>query len=969
MPTGKKTPSGNAGKPKPKTKTKKKKSKFSAGKALMFTFIAAVLALICALGVYIFIIINGEKLLKENINKLDMDEASHIYDNSGNEVATLMKENREIVKPEEIPQKLKEAFVATEDRRFGQHSGIDFLGIGRALVKDVVARSAVEGGSTITQQLAKNVFLTADKTFFRKATEMSIAVALENNYSKDEILTMYMNRIFFGNRSFGIKVAAKKYFNVSDLSKLKLWQMATLAAIPKAPSTYNPISNPEKSKERRSVVLRLMQDQGYITEAERLEAEAVEYTPPEVPKTSSNDYLTYLDYVLEEANDMYGLSEDDVLTNGYKIYTTMDATAQKVMEQTFANDKFFQKDGPEQKMQGAMAIVNNEDGGLIGIIGGRDYVARGLDRATIPQQPGSSIKPIVVYAPAIESGKYTPYSMLQDKQVSYSGYSPRNYDGVYQGQVTMFDAVKRSINAPAIWLLNEITVKKGMDFAINMGIPLDPVKDRNLAIALGGLTNGATPLQMATAYAAFANNGYLNKAHAITKILDDKGQEVYTFKQERKSVMSPKTAYYMTQLMEGVVGPGGTGASARFDRPLAGKTGSTQNVIKGLEKYNRDLWFTGYTPEWSAAVWIGFDKADAKHYVTMSSGAPAVIFKEVMQKALANKPMTQFTKPDNVPELGAPPKTAADLKAEYVKDTRSVLLNWSSAGDNISYQIFRKEDKDKDFPSEPMLTTSVTEVRDITVKPGTTYQYVVVPLNTESGTAGAQSNAASVTVPADSGADGVAPGQPGQNGQNGQGGQQGQNGQNPGGQQGGQGQNGQQGAGGGANGQPGQGQGGKQGQTGGAGSSGNGGTGAPSPGNSGGQQGQGQGSPNGSQPGGQQSKPGGSNNGGAAGSGTGSTGAGSGAGTTDPGTAPGGGTGGGSAAPGTGSGSGAAPGGTPRARQRRRRGRRAPPRRATPPAAARRPAMRLRGEPQAQAARVRASCRTDKTSKGTWRFC
>ena len=735
--------------PSAKPKKKKKKSKFSVGKALLFAFIAALVALICALGVYIFIIINGNKILSENQDKLDMNEASHVYDASKNEVAVLARENREVVKPEEIPLKLQQAFIATEDRRFGQHSGIDFLGIGRALVKDIVARSAVEGGSTITQQLAKNIFLNNNKTFFRKATEMSIAVALEDNFSKEEILTMYLNRIFFGQNSFGIKAAAKKYFNVTDLSKLETWQMATLAAIPKAPSTYNPISHPDKSKDRRAVVLKLMEDQGYITEDERAKAAAIDYVAPTTTTGSKKDYLTYIDYVLEEANDKYGLTEEDVLTNGYKIYTTMDANAQKIMEQTFANAKFFQKDGPEQKMQGAMAIVNHKDGGLVGVIGGRDYVERGLDRATIPQQPGSSFKPIIAYGPALESGKYTPYSMLQDKEVNYNGYTPRNYDGVYQGQVSMFEAVKKSINAPAIWLLNEIGLPKAMQFAENLGIPLDKTKDRNLAIALGGLTKGATPIQMAQAYGAFANNGVMNTTHAIVQILNDKGEEVAAFKPEQKTVMSAKTAWYMTLLMQGVVEPGGTGAAAKFDRPVAGKTGSTQNVIKGLEKYNRDLWFTGYTPEWSAAVWLGFDKPDAKHYVSMSSGAPAVIFKEVMSKALANKPMTQFAKPSGVSDPVPPPKGVTDLKAEYTKETRSVMLKWTGIGEGMTYQIFRKEDAEKDFPAEPMLTTATTEVRDITVKPGASYQYFIIPVKGESNDTGDRSNLVVVTIPAD----------------------------------------------------------------------------------------------------------------------------------------------------------------------------------------------------------------------------
>ncbi|TDF99553.1 transglycosylase domain-containing protein [Paenibacillus piri] len=924
MATNKKTTAG-------KTKPKKKKQKFSVGKALMFAFVSAVLALICALGVYIFIIINGDKILKENIDKLDMDEASHVYDVNENEVAVLYRENREIVQPEDIPDKLKQAFIATEDKRFGEHSGIDFLGIGRALVKDIVARSAVEGGSTITQQLAKNVFLSSNKTFFRKATEMSIAVALENNYGKDDILTKYLNRIFFGNRVYGVKAAAKKYFGVSDLKKLELWQMATLAAIPKAPTAYNPISNPERSKERRSVVLKLMEEQKYITAEERAKADAVEYVPPK-ETAGSKDYLAFLDYVINEANDLYGMSEDDLLRNGYKIYTTMDANAQKLIEQTFANDKFFQKDGPEQKMQGAMAIINHKDGGLVGISGGRDYVVRGLNRATVMQQPGSSIKPILVYAPALESGKFTPYSMLEDKEANYNGYTPRNYDGVYRGQVNMFEAVKRSINAPAVWLLKENGLKYSMKFAENMGIPLDPVKDANLAISLGGMTNGATPVQMAAAYGAFANNGYLNTTHSIVKIINDQGTQVAAFKQERNApVMSAKTAYYMTLLMQSVVEPGGTGAAAKFERPLAGKTGSTQNVIKGLEKYNRDLWFTGYTPEWSAAVWLGFDKPDAKHYVTMSSGAPAIIFKEVMQKALAKRTMTKFNKPDGVEDPVAPPKGVADLKAEYVKDSRAVIVNWTAAGEGVSYQVFRKEDKDKDFPAEPLLSTTVSEVRDITVTPGATYQYAVASVNPGSGASGGMSAAVTVSIPLDNGLPGTGQGEgqlPGQ----GQGQMPGQGqGQTPGQGQGqtpgqGQGQTPGQGQGqtpGQGQGQtPGQGQGltpGQgQGQTPGQGQGQTPGQGQ-APGQGQGQtpgQGQGQtpgqvqtsGQGQGQTPGGNRQPGGGSPGSATPGQGSGTTAPGTGGqpGTTAPGTSSPGGT----SAAGTGSGSGGATAGT-----------------------------------------------------------
>jgi penicillin-binding protein 2A len=752
---------------------RKKKKKITAGRVFAWTLVAGALGVIGALALYAAVIFNGKMILNENLDKLDMDEASHIYDINNNEVTVLYRENREIVNIKDIPEKLQQAFIATEDRRFDQHSGVDFVAVGRALVKDIIHRSAVEGGSTITQQLAKNVFLNSNKTFFRKATEMSIAVALETQFSKSEILEKYLNCIYFGNGAYGVKAAAKKYFGISDLNKLEIWQMATLAAIPKAPATYNPIDNPEKSKERRAVVLTLMHDQGYITQDEKNNAMAKEYVPPK--ETSRKEYISFTDYVVKEAADQYGLSEDNLLRNGYKIYTTMDANAQKIMEQTYANDKFFQKDGPEQKIQSAMVIINHKDGGIVAMVGGRDYVRKGLNRAVDPRgarQPGSSFKPIIVYGPALEYGNYTPYSKLKDEEITYpGGYSPRNYDGVYRGQVDMFEAVKRSINAPAVWLLNEVTLNKAIPFAEKLGITLDPKNDRNLAIALGGLTKGVTPLQMAAAYGAFANQGYMNESHSIIKILDSNGNEVASYKPKRQvKAMSAKTAWYMTQLLQGVVQPGGTGTAARFDRPVAGKTGTTQLDLKGLEKFNRDVWFVGYTPEWSAAVWMGFDKTDAKHYVlTTSSSMPAAIFKEVMSKALAKRPMTQFVKPEGVPDLTAPPKSIGDFKAEYIKERMPVVkLTWSANGDRMSYKLYRKEAKENEY--QLITTTTGTEVRDITVQPGSSYEYYVVAYNPENNLDSDKSNVEKVDIPAENANDpesslpGV-PGHPGENGQ------------------------------------------------------------------------------------------------------------------------------------------------------------------------------------------------------------
>lgn len=728
---------------------KKKKSRkgFSFKKLVSWLLVAAAVAIICGLIGYIFVIFNGQKQLEENKDKMEMAQASTLYDVNNQVVTKMPGVNRELVDYNELPKMLVNAFVATEDRRFWEHSGVDLWSVGRAIVKDVVARSAVEGGSTITQQLAKNMFLTADKTFFRKGTEMSMALAMENQYTKEEIMGMYLNRIFFGNNSWGVKSAAKRYFGVTDMKDLKLWQMATLAGMPKAPSVYNPISNPEKSKDRRAVVLQLMMEQGYITEAEKNEAAAVDYTPVDKQaKSETKPYQSYIDYLAKEAEEVAGITEDKLLRGGYKIYTTMNAEAQRNMDASFDNPNLFQKDMNGEQVQSSMVIVNNKDGGLVAMIGGRDYVTKGWNRATAARQPGSSIKPLVVYAPAIESGKYNPFSVLEDKEQCYSNYCPRNYDGVYRGQVDLSLAVKKSINQPAVWLLNQIGLKKGMQFASNLGITFD-AKDNNLAIALGGMTQGVSPMQMAQAYSAFPNNGVLNKAHAITKIEDANGKEVFTFKQDKgKQVMTPKTAYYMTKIMQGVVEPGGTGTKAAMNRPVAGKTGSTQLDIKGLEKYYRDIWFAGYTPEWTGAIWMGFDKTDSKHYVNLDSGGAASLFKDVMQKSLAKVPVKPFTKPDGVADITEPPKGIKDLSAVYVPESRRVKLTWSPAEGNVTYQIFRKESKEPDF-TQLQEVKSGTEVMDLSVKPGESYQYYVVVFNADTGVPGDKSNTAQVDIP------------------------------------------------------------------------------------------------------------------------------------------------------------------------------------------------------------------------------
>ena len=731
--------------------SKRKKSWFNWTKVLFGLFILAIVGAIIGIVGYLMIILRGQTLFDTYKNKMEMSEASIVYDIDGKAVTTLFRENREIVEYKELPKTLVNAFIATEDKRFDQHNGVDFLSIARALVVDIIHLSAVEGGSTITQQLAKNMFLSSEKTAFRKATEMSIALALENNMSKDEIITMYLNRIYFGKRAYGIKAASKTYFGVSDLNQLKIWQIATLAAMPKAPSTYNPLDNPTKSKDRRAVVLRLMTDQGYITEQERAEAADVEYSPPVGGKA---EFATFTDYVMKEAVDWYKIDEEKLLRGGYSIYTTMNTNAQKIVEQTYDNPKFFQQDAADGvKIQSAMAIVDHRNGGIVAMIGGRGYNSKDLNRAVIAaRQPGSSFKPLIVYAPAIESGKWNPNSILEDKEQSFNGYTPRNWDNQYRDQVSMFDAMKQSMNQPAVWLLNQIGVKTGIDFVTKLGFTMDKQKDNNLSIALGAVTNGTSPLQMAQAYGAFANNGVMYTSHAILKINDSNGKEVAKYKPDKGiRVMSPKTAYYMTKLMQGVIEPGALGANANLgNRPAAGKTGTTQLDLKGLEKFNRDVWFAGYTPEWSAAIWQGFDKTDAKHFVTVGSGTTATIFREVFSKSLAKTPVTFFKKPDGVQELGDSLPDVSDLKAVYQVNFKRVKLTWTPIPiDSATYQVFRKGSKDKEFKNL-FEVKNPDDVNDISVTLGETYQYYLIAYNPDTNSTSEKSNVVEIKITTES---------------------------------------------------------------------------------------------------------------------------------------------------------------------------------------------------------------------------
>ncbi|OAB46997.1 transglycosylase domain-containing protein [Paenibacillus antarcticus] len=722
-------------------KKKKKKRKLSKKRLFWTLFFTAAVAIFCALAGYLFITVNGERLYNENKDKMIVAENSKVYDRNGKLMGQLSIQKSEPVDSDQIPDLLKNAFIATEDKRFMEHGGVDIWSIGRAAVKDIIARAKVEGGSTITQQLAKNIFLTREKTFFRKATEVSIAMALENNNTKDEIITMYLNRINFGGQIYGIKAASQYYFGVNDLNNLKVWQMATLAAMPKGPTKYNPLRNPENSKERRAIVLQLMQEQGYITAEERETAKNVvyDYTPP----AKKQQYLAFMDYVMSEAEEVTGLSQDDLNVGGYKIYTTMDANAQQVIEKEFADDSNFEKSADDVQVQASMVIMNNDTGAIVALMGGRDYERKGYSRVTSSRrQPGSALKPIASYAPALESGQYTKDSLLSNKKQCFSNYCPGNLHG-YSDTISMPDAIQKSENIPAVWLLNEIGVNTGFKFAEKMGISLDK-EDKNLSLALGGMSKGTNTLEMTQAYSAFANGGTLNEAYSIKQIKDSDDKVKYEHKKDGVEVMSKDTSVQMTQMMKNVV-DSGTGKKAAISRPVAGKTGTTQSGIKGNNS-NRDVWFVGYTPELTAAVWMGYDKPDKTHLLHKSSSLAATFWGKVMEQAIQgfeakSFPESETVKPPvEVPVVPDIVDVVTGLSGAYDPNTQIVSLNWNGVeGNNVQYHVYRKESSESEFRLIKDAATA-SNIEDFDIVEGFTYEYYVTAFFADTNTESEKSN-------------------------------------------------------------------------------------------------------------------------------------------------------------------------------------------------------------------------------------
>ena len=568
-----------------------------------------------------------------------------IYDKDGNQAGSLTGQKGTYVELDAISENLQNAVVATEDRSFYKNSGINY---GRFFLAILTAgRSG--GGSTITQQLAKNAYLSQDQTVERKAKEFFLALEINKKYSKKEILTMYLNNAYFGNGIWGIEDASKKYFGVSA-SELTLDQSAVLAGMLKGPEIYNPLYSVENATNRRNTVLQNMVAAGYIDQATADQSAAVDIHGQLIDayegKSEDYRYPSYFDAVINEAVNEYGLTEEDIIKNGYRIYTEMDQNYQASMQVIYDNVDLFPVAEDGTRAESGSVALDPKTGGVRAIVGrvasDQDVGFRSYNYATqSARSPGSTIKPLVVYSPAVANG-WSTNKELDNMTKVYGSYTVDNYGGI-QGSPTvpMYQALAESLNLPAVATANELGLNTVFDYGTKFGLNMDKV-DRSLGVALGsGVTTN--PLQMAQAYGTFANDGVMNDAHLITKIENASGQVVKSHSQKSKRVLSSSANKKMTNMMLGTF-TNGTGVNAApYGYTMAGKTGTTETDFN--PDLSGDQWVIGYTPDVVISQWLGFPKTDETHYLTGTSAETAsVIFRNVANSVL---PYTEGTSFDN----------------------------------------------------------------------------------------------------------------------------------------------------------------------------------------------------------------------------------------------------------------------------------------------------------------------------------
>ena len=590
---------------------------------------------------------------QSDVDTFKANQTSIVYASDGSVISTLKGEKDSYyVSIEEMPVDAVTAIVSIEDKKFFRHHGIDYRALLRAVKAMVQNGEVKQGGSTITMQLARNIFLSQEKTWQRKVEEMYIATELENKYSKDQILEFYLNNIYFGNGYYGIQSAARGYFD-RDVESLSLSQIAFLCAIPNNPTLYDPVTNKDNAVSRRDRILKNMLDDGKISQMDYAEAVAEQITLNRPQALAKNDYVeTYTYYCATRAlmeqqgfvfhedfktdeeqqayedtySALYSECQKKLYTGGYRIYTSIDLSLQDGLQQS-VNDTLSSYTGVNDEgvyeLQASAVCIDNDNGYVRAVVGGRSQEFPGytLNRAYQSfRQPGSAIKPLTVYTPSFEQN-YTPDTIVTDEPIEDG---PRNANGTYLGAITVRTAVEKSVNTIAWKLYDQLTPDKGLSYLKAMNFSRISPSDYRLATALGGFTNGVSALEMASGFAAIENDGYYRTPTCIVKIEDGNGTVIYGSEQEQVLIYKKNAARMMTDVLKGVI-TNGTGKGLGLgDMPCAGKTGTTND--------QKDGWFVGYTRYYTTSVWVGYDMPK-KLQGLMGNTYPGKIWQSFMNKA------------------------------------------------------------------------------------------------------------------------------------------------------------------------------------------------------------------------------------------------------------------------------------------------------------------------------------------------
>lgn len=748
---------------KKKQNKKQKTKKVSFKKVMLTLLILGLIAVVGVGGLFAYYISKSPELDPE---KLSIPASSKVYDKDQELFADIGEEQRVKVSYDELPPVLIDAVLATEDVRFFDHFGIDIRRIGGAVIANLTDGFGSEGGSTITQQVIKGAFLYPDKTLERKVQEQWLAIQLDLSYSKETILEMYLNRIYYGSAGYGVATAAQNYFGITDLNELSLAQAALLAGLPQRPSAYDPTVNPDLAKERMETVLNLMVRHEKISESEAEEAKQVAIEDMlNVSTASRTSHTDFLDQVQRELEEKYDI---DLYNDGVKVYTTMDQEAQSYVEYLLSDESPVSYSDSE--LQSGLSVVETTSGAIRAIGGGRNREAGGFNMAIqAKRQPGSSIKPIFSYGPAIEYLNYSTYEQMPDNgPYEVTGSKPINNVGRYRGQVTLRTALEQSSNVVAAHLFDEIGRSQVSEFGQKLGLTI-PDGGLNVRDAIGGSTFEASTLDMAAAYAAFGNGGLYTEPYSVVAIEYPDGRRIEV-EPETTVAMSEATAYMVTDMMKNVV-RSGTGTRANVSGvPVAGKTGTTDN--------NVDKWFVGLSTQYAIGVWTGYADSSTKPVPDVYNSQ--LLFKYAMTELSKNVEVTDFTRPDSVipvkveagtnpaqlpseftpndqviTELfkrGTEPSAVSDayeqlnpvenLKATYDEETNSITVTWEhnmEADVDVAFEV--------NYQSGEPVNTDATTFTIEEVEPETMYTINVTAFNPEKVTLTSETKTVEIMTP------------------------------------------------------------------------------------------------------------------------------------------------------------------------------------------------------------------------------